>query len=136
MPPIDFTLPKIARISYSYENFSKAKMFFFGKWCQVASSRKLIKPTDLSSACKYGSLFTQSIFGGAVRGNYEHQFNIVDGRRVDLSHDSLDVGRMSNPYLHEQSYFDIPETRASLTGCSSRAEEWATEFMGTMGDKT
>ncbi len=129
MPLIDFTSPQIGKISYTYECFGKAKIFFFGKWCEVASNRNLIRPTDLSSSCKYGSLFVQNVFGGSIRGHYEHQYNFIDGRLVDLSHDSLDVGRMSNPYLHEKSYFEIPEIQASLAQCSPRAEQWADEFI-------
>jgi hypothetical protein len=126
---IDFTLPRIGKISYSYENFSLAKEFVFTKWCETARIRNLTIPIDLSRSCKYSSLFAQSIFGGVIRGHYEHQYNFIDGRLVDLSHDALDVGKMSNPYLHEKSYFDLPEIQTSLEKCSHRTEQWATEFM-------
>lgn len=74
----------------------------------------------------------QNVFGGSIRGHYEHQYNYIDGRLVDLSHDSLDVGRMSNPYLHEKSYFDIPQTQRSLIQCSPRTNQWANEFIDNM----
>jgi hypothetical protein len=126
---IDFTLSRTGKISYSYENFAIAKEFVFVKWCEIARIKNLTIPIDLSRSCKYSSLFAQSIFGGVIRGHYEHQYNFIDGRLVDLSHDSLDVGKMSNPYLHEKTYFDIPEIQTSLAKCSHRAEQWATEFM-------
>jgi hypothetical protein len=131
MPTIDFTLPQIGKLTYSSENFAKAKVFLFGKWCELASARNLIKPTDLSRSCKYGSLFAQRVFGGSIRGHYEHQYNFIDGRLVDLSHDSLDVGRMTNPYLHEILFFAIPEIQARLAKCSPRAEQWANDFLAT-----
>lgn len=89
----------------------------------------LSKPIDLSQSCKYGSLFIQQVFGGSIRGHYEHQYNLINGRLIDLSHDSLDVGKMNNPYLHEQEYFEIPELHASLTHCLPRAKKWADEFI-------
>ena len=129
MITIDFTVSQTGKLSYSYARFARAKLFLFEKWCELATTQNLIRPTDLSSSCKYGSLFAQNIFGGSIRGHYEHQYNFIEGRLVDLSHDSLDVGRMSNPYLHEKTYFDIPETRISLARCSPRAAQWACEFM-------
>jgi hypothetical protein len=40
------------------------------------------------------------IFGGSICGQYEHQYNIIGGRIVNLSHDAIDVGRMANPYMN------------------------------------
>jgi hypothetical protein len=126
----DWTSPQAGRLPYTYDNFAKAKVFVFSKWCESAVDCKLTQPTDLSGSCKYGSLFMQYVFGGTIRGHYEHQYNFINGRLVDLSHDAIDVGRMSNPYLHEPDYFVIPEFQASLTQCSPRAEQWAEEFLG------
>lgn len=125
----DWTAPQTGRLPYSYENFAKAKVFVFGKWRENAVDGKLIQPTDLSGSCKYGSLFMQYVFGGAIRGHYEHQYNFINGRLVDLSHDAVDVGCMSNPYLHEPTYFVIPEFQASLNQCVPRAKIWAEEFL-------
>jgi hypothetical protein len=76
----------------------------------------------------------QSVFGGAIRGHYEHQYNFIDGRLVDLSHDALDVGRMRNPYLHEPEYFSIPELQASLAACLPRAVSWADQFVASCAE--
>lgn len=129
MPHTDYTLPAPGQLDYSYARFASAKLFLFERWCELALDRQTSTPTDLSSACKYGSLFAQSVFGGCIRGHYEHQYNFIGGRLVDLSHDSLDVGRMRNPYLHEAAYFQIPEVQTSLARCAPRATHWASEFL-------
>ncbi|PPD38319.1 MAG: transcriptional regulator [Methylobacter sp.] len=130
----DWTLEREAQLAYSYERFALAKDFVFRKWCEQAAERGVIPPNDLSGACKYGSLFMSCVFGGAIHGHYEHQYNIIDGRIVDLSHDAMDVGRITNPYLHEPDYFAIPEKQASLNGCLPRVEGWVTQFLGEIED--
>jgi len=125
----DWTLNRKAQLAYSYERFAQAKVFVFRKWCEQAADRGAITPTDLSGSCKYGSLFMNQVFGGAIHGHYEHQYNLIGGRIVDLSHDAIDVGRISNPYLHEPDYFAIPEKQASLNGCLPRVEGWVVEFL-------
>lgn len=118
-----------AQLAYSDEYFALAKIFVFRKWCERAVERDAIVPVDLSRSCKYGSLFMKRVFGGVICGHYEHQYNLIEGRIVDLSHDALDVGRMSNPYLHEPDFFAIPEKRASLNLCLPRVERWAVQFL-------
>ena len=125
----DWTIERKARIAYSYERFAQAKVFVFRKWCEQAAERGVLTPADLSGACKYGSLFMNLVFGGVIYGHYEHQYNIIGGRIVDLSHDAIDVGRISNPYLHEPDYFKIPEKQASLMRCLPRVECWVAQFM-------
>jgi hypothetical protein len=125
----DWTVDRKARIAYSYERFAQAKAFVFRKWCEQAIERRLLPPTDLSGSCKFGSLFINQVFGGSICGHYEHHYNVIDGRIVDLSHDSMDVGRITNPYLHEPEYFNIPEKQASLDSCLPRVERWVNEFL-------
>lgn len=117
------------QLAYSYERFAFAKAFFFRKWCELAVERKIDPPVDLSGACKYGSLFVNLVFGGCIRGHYEHQYNVINNRIVDLSHDALDVGRINTPYLHEPEYFNIPEKQAALAACLPRVEPWAAQFL-------
>jgi hypothetical protein len=128
-PQTDWTLPRAGALPYSAANFAHAKLFFFGKWCERSAQRELPAPLDLSGACKYGSLFMLCVFGGSLRGHYQHQYNFIDGRLVDLSHDAADVGRMSHPYLHEPDYFRIPEQQASLDLCLPHAQAWAIQFV-------
>jgi hypothetical protein len=108
----NWTLDRKARIPYSYERFAQTKSFVFRKWCDQAKERGLISSVDLSGSCKYGSQFMNHVFGGKIFAHYnEHQYNIIGGRIVDLSHDAIDVCRISNPYLHEPEYFAIPEKK-------------------------
>ncbi len=126
---IDWTVERKAQLAYSYKHFAKAKVFVFRKWCEKAAERRAPPPTDLSGSCKFGSLFMNQVFGGSICGHYEHQYNIIGGRIVDLSHDAIDVGRITNPYLHEPGFFAIPEKQASLNGCLPRVELWVTQFL-------
>lgn len=123
------TQDRQAQLAYSYERFAQAKVFVFRKWCEQAAERGVAAPADLSGSCKYGSLFMNQVFGGVICGHYQHQYNIIGGRIVDLSHDAMDVGKLSNPYLHEPDYFDIPEKQASLNGCMPRVDGWVKQFM-------
>lgn len=125
----DWTLDREARLAYSYERFALAKAFVFRKWCERALERGATPPSDLSGACKYGSLFMNQVFGGSICGHYEHQYNLIGGRIVDLSHDALDVGRIGNPYLHEPEFFAIPKKMASLDACLPRVDAWVVQFL-------
>lgn len=125
----DWTVDRKSQLDYSYERFALAKIFVFRKWCEQAAERQVLAPIDLSGSCKYGSLFINQVFGGSICGHYEHQYNLIGGRIVDLSHDALDVGRIINPYLHEPDYFSIPEKRASLNSCLPRVERWVVQFL-------
>lgn len=129
MPNSPWTESVEGQLAYNYANFALAKAYFFEQWCLWAAERQAVAPTDLSGACKYGSLFMRSVFGGALRGHFQHQYNFIDERMVDLSHDARDVGQMRAPYLHEPDYFDIPELQQSLAGCLPRAEAWASGFI-------
>ena len=126
---MDLTAQRQALMPYSYQHFAQAKDFVFRRWGDMAEEGQRLAPTDLSGACKYGSLFTQQIFGGTIQGHYQHQFNRVDGRLVDLSHDARDVGLMLHPYLHEAGYFEIPEYQAQLSACLPRVEAWVAAFL-------
>lgn len=130
MTPVDWTLPRDARVAYSYTRFAAAKAWFFERWVAWAAEREAVAPQDLSGSCRYGSIFVQAVFGGTICGHYAHQYNLIDGRVVDLSHDALDVGRMRHAYLHEPEYFKLPELQTSLASCRPRAERWAGEFIG------
>lgn len=120
-------------LAYDYQHFAHAKEFVFRQWCAFASERQALRPEDLSGACKYGSQFMRLIFGGSIEGHYEHQYNRIAGRLVDLGHDAQDVGRMRFPYLHEAGYFELPEQQAAMRACLPRVGRWAEAFMGEQG---
>lgn len=126
---MDWNACRTGKLDYSYAYFALAKTFVFRKWCDLAQERGLARPDDLSGACKYGSLFMNSVFGGSIRGHYQHQYNLIGGRLVDLSHDAADVGAMSHPYLHEPDFFAMPSLHSSLDGCLPRVDEWVVEFL-------
>jgi len=74
------------------------------------------------------------VFGGSICGHYEHQYNVIGGRIVDLSHDAIDVGGITNPYLHEPGFFAIPEQQTSLNVCLPRVELWVIQFLKEIKD--
>lgn len=131
----DWTIDREARLAYSYERFAQAKAFVFLKWCERASERHSPPPADLSGSCKYGSLFMNGVFGGAICGHYQHQYNVIGGRIVDLSHDAMDVGKIINPYLHEPDFFAIPEKQAALAACLPRVGRWVAQFLTELNDE-
>lgn len=131
---IDWTLDQTAQIAYSYERFAQAKVFIFRKWCELAVERHVSTPSDLSGSCQYGSLFMSRVFGGSICGHYQHQYNIIGGRIVDLSHDAMDVGGIRNPYLHEPDFFAIPEKQAALNECLPRVDRWVAQFLVEIED--
>jgi hypothetical protein len=120
--------PPTLLVLTGYE-FDQAKKFVFGKWCERASERGEIAPLDLSRSCKYGSLFMYMVFGGEIQGNYQHQYNFIEGQIIDLSHDAADVIAMREPYHHEAELFGIDEHVASMQTCHPRVEGWVADFM-------
>jgi len=138
MPQTDWTSPRTAKLPYSDANFALAKVFFFGKWCERSVQRELPQPLDLTGACKYGSLFMQCVFGGALRGHYEHQYNFIDGRLVDLSHDAADVGRMTHPICTSLLTSSSPRCRPRWTAACLMPKpgprsSWRSAFEVLMG---
>lgn len=126
---MDWCHPQAGRIRYSVERFTLAQAFFFRKWVEWAAQRRGPVPADLSGSCKYGSLFICRVFGGVIHGHYQHQYNCVDGQRLDMSSAAADVGAMLQPYLHEPGYFEIPEVRLMLDDCLPRVDAWVEQFL-------
>jgi len=109
--------------------FLTAGVFVFDKWCERAVERREPTPFDLSTSCKYGSLFMRLVYGGAIEGNYQHQYNVIDGRIVDLSHGAADVFAMRRPYAHEPELFGIESHMRSMASLTPRVESWVEEFL-------
>lgn len=106
-----------------------ARRFVLMKWRERAEECGEALPVDLSRSCKYGSLFMQSVFGGVIAGNYQHQFNIIDECIVDLSDDAADVRALPAPYRLEPELFDTAEHMVSMRGCQQRVDAWAAAFL-------
>ncbi|MFA5490203.1 MAG: hypothetical protein WC284_13455 [Candidimonas sp.] len=111
------------------KNIQMAKNFVLMKWKERAKEKKLPLPVDLSNACKFNTLFIKKIFGGKIKGNYNHQYNVIDGKIIDLSDDSSDVILMNKPYEHDEIFFGNPEHIESLKSCQNRVDQWVDEFL-------
>lgn len=109
-----------------------AKNFFMDKWRERAKETGRSIPTDLSGACKFGSLFAQAVFGGTLQGNYNHQFVVLDnGIRIDLGEDAQDRLSFSDDgewYNHDDAFFNNPEHLESMTSCKPRVQRWVKEW--------
>jgi len=124
MPPI---LPALLILTAA--ELGLARQFVFTKWLERAHQRGEAVPVDLSHSCKYGTLFMCTVFGGVIAGNYQHQFNIIDDRIVDLSDTATDVLALLRPYFEEPELFYIAEHRASMKACQPRIDEWVREYL-------
>lgn len=109
-----------------------ARGFVFDKWCERALERGEKAPLDLSRACKYSSLFMRTVFGGTITGNYQHQFNIIDGNRIDINDRAADVLALARPHFEEPELFDVAEHIASMRACQPRVDVWVAEYMQYM----
>jgi hypothetical protein len=106
------------------EWIGRAKEFLKQKW---AERHKELKregmPTDLAGACKFASLFAQSLFGGVIKGNPQHQ--VLKGPKgiIDLT-DAFDP----STFHHDTEFFGNPEHLKSMASCKARVAQWIAEF--------
>lgn len=110
------------------ENLERAKEFVLKKWRERAAERGYPEPEDLSSSCKFSSLFAQAIFGGQIQGHYEHQYVVLNGEVIDLNKDAADVKAMDDPHDHDESWFGNDEHIDSMESCKPRVMDWVREF--------
>ena len=116
------------------ENIERAKEFVLRKWRERATERGYPEPEDLSSSCKFTSMFAQAIFGGQIRGNYEHQFLVIDDEIIDLNKDAADVKAMDDPHDHDESWFGNDEHIDSMQSCKPRVMDWVREFKAGLNE--
>jgi len=114
------------------ENISKAKDFVLAKWKERSVERGSSEPVDLSYSCKFCTLFVKQVFGGRIEGNFDHQYNVIDGEIVDLSSDSEDVRSHDDPYHHDKLFFGSKDHLESLSSCLPRVEKWVDLFIMQM----
>jgi len=126
---MDWSLPQPGLRDYSGALFGASHSFVLQRWRDWAAQRKSPVPADLSGACRYGSLFMCRLYGGAIRGNYQHQYNDFDGQHVDLGRGAADVAAMTDPWLHEPLFFQVPELQQALQSCLPRVDDWVALFV-------
>jgi hypothetical protein len=124
-----------ARIPPSAENFHMAREFVMERWIERSIERGAKVPTDLSSACKFASLFAWQIFGGKIAGNSRHQFVLMaSGDVLDLCAGSAELESMPAPYVHDPSFFGNSEHLESLQSCLPRVSKWLQSFEEMMSE--
>ncbi len=119
------------------ENITKAKAFLLRKWKERWRDRNPNgtighddEPSDLSGSCKFSSMFAQKIFGGQIRGNYDHQFVVLrNGKVLDLNGDAADVKGIKTPYIHDRRFFGNRDHKESMRSCEPRVERWVSDFL-------
>lgn len=133
------------------ENIAAAKEFVFAKWIERAKEYGHDAPVDLSSACKFASLFAAEVFDGQVRGNFFHQWvELPNGQRLDLNDEAEDVAtmlrgeipadtqdyaalsrkRLPKPlYTHDPRHMRSRDNRDSMASIKPRVMRWADEFL-------
>jgi len=124
-----------ARLEASPEAIEQAKRFVLAQWQARHLERygemgKASLPVDLSSSCKFSSLFAQALFGGTLEGNWQHQFvRLPSGQRLDLNEEALDVQALGeDAYRHDPVWWGNRDHRDSLKSCLPRVEAWVQAF--------
>ena len=116
----------------SLESLRIAKEVALEGWRERAAERGAPAPSDLTSACKFASIFCKALFGGEIRGNEDHQFNFLNGAVIDLSEDSADVRGMlaagADPHRHDIEFFGNDEHLEAMLSCMPRVERWVTRY--------
>ena len=116
-------------LPFNNDNLSKAKEFVFQKWKERAIERGRNEPIDLAYSCKFGTLFMKLIFGGKIEGNFDHQYNVINGKIIDLSNDAEDVLKLIDPYHHDDKFFGSRDHIDSMNSCMQRVNTWVKEFL-------
>lgn len=112
------------------ENIALAREFVFQKWKERAAENGREEPKDLSLSCKFTSQFSQRLFGGTIRGSYDHQFVVLPNDQIlDLNIDAEDVRRLEDPHRHDPAFFGTRDHRISMKSCRPRVDAWVKEFV-------
>ena len=94
------------------------------------------RPADLSSSCKFTSLFAAVVFGGEMKGNYDHQFAAADGKIIDLNAEADDVKGRAGVHEHDPDFFWSPDHLDSLRSCLPRVERWLAAYSEVLQAET
>ena len=126
---------KQSNIEPTAANIAQAKDFVFRKWVERATERGEPSPHDLTHSCKFSSMFAQKVFGGILRGNYDHQYVMRNGQIIDLNSDAEDVRALAEKaYIHDPVFWMSADHRASMSSCKKRVDAWVAEFFEERND--
>lgn len=116
------------------QTMAQARLFLKKKWTERFQERNGAgkAPADMSGSCKFVSMFVQRVFGGEIRGNRQHQFNVIDGKVVDFNHDASDVREIADPHRHDPKFWGNSEHVKSMQSCEQRVAAWVEEFLSMM----
>lgn len=122
------------------ENVETAKEFALAKWQErhdamadewmraMGRPWSRDRPHDLSSSCKFTSVFAAVVFGGQIAGNEMHQFAVVNGRPLDLNEGASDIAGIEGAYENDPQFLWNPDHLASVESCLPRVEKWLGEY--------
>ena len=104
------------------ENIEAARTFLLAEWRERAVEQGDPEPADLSGACIFGSVFAQCVFGGQLRGNWDHQFvEHPDAGPIDLVHPGFETD-------HDPTFWGRAEHRDKVASVLPRVARWVAEF--------
>jgi hypothetical protein len=115
------------------ERVDALRAFVLDRWKARATEMRLAQPVDLSSSCKFGALLVHKLYGGEIRGGWNHvHCRLLDGTILDLSRWAADVDAIRNagidPYVNDRAFIRSRDFKRSLENCSRRVEAWAEEW--------
>lgn len=113
----------------SDETVRELRAYVIERWEERARERGEPRPSDLSSSCKFGSLFCKALLGGEIRGNFDHVHVFVEGRIVDLSEGAQDVAALAAPYRNDPDFLSDEDFAESLESCLPRVSAWVSAFL-------
>ncbi len=127
-------------IEATAENLALVRAFLLEKWKErhierYGSHKESLNwiPVDLSNSCKFTALFGSVVFGGDITGNYEHMFNVVNGKIVDINQEAKDVQLFAKPHKIDKKFLAFnEELYQSLKSCAPRVEGWINEFAAVL----
>lgn len=134
---IEEMAPAAATILPTHNHIMRAREFALKKWKERAQERGSPEPADLSYSCKFTSLFAQKLFGGKIKGSWDHQYlELPDGMVIDLNIDAEDVRALGDKaHTHDPSFFrGNHDWRDSMQSIKPRVNQWVKEFRSTLNE--
>lgn len=124
--------PSNGRFSITDEHLNLASDIALQGWIKRAKERSLPVPSDMSGGCKFSTLLIKSLFGGVICGNYDHQFNVINGHIIDINEHCQDVlalrAKGIDPYTVDTLFLFSPDHLESMFSCMDRVNDWVATF--------